>query len=592
MFEYRIDKDGTISKLNTEQESRVISHISQSFTKWDTLRNDQKDRYRDLKPELYLEKEAKKDTWKSNKRMNKIYSLFQTRQAFLWENIYADINKMFDVDVAGIGDEQIAKAQKSMLVEAFENMGLSQNLDKAMEHLDSVGEMCLFTCWKSRTKQVREKQEYIGIDGSINTQTVVVDKVVYDGAYVDTINPLNLVFDPSVNPDIKPDWDSCGKIIKTFQTYDSIAKNKAYSLTKEQLRKIKDTVSMDNMADDDDTDNDVIDKIDDITDGDKIEVLEYWGDFYVDDKLLKNWTVAVIGREHLARFMANPFIINPIINVATLRNPDNQRGIQTLYSIYDLSKAQEDDINETKDVQQLNKNPARFAPDNFFKDDEIEISPGKIIKYKQGLDDPSAIIPIVVPLIDANSQISYLDNAISNVSGIFPNMQGQEEGSNTTATEIKVKVQGQTARLSKDLDTIKQNGILRMIENVADLIANENLGQIQNIIVNENGVKRQVVVDDTVRQGDYQYRYSDNTANASKRQQFQEVIGLIEKLAGAGVPFNFMEIAKMGFGLIGIENTDKLFMEQNNGQGINQEGINGIEVGAGANNNPPLPEIY
>ena len=62
MFEYRIDKDGTISKLNTEQESRVISHISQSFTEWDSLRNDQKDRYRDLKPELYLEKEAKKDT--------------------------------------------------------------------------------------------------------------------------------------------------------------------------------------------------------------------------------------------------------------------------------------------------------------------------------------------------------------------------------------------------------------------------------------------------------------------------------------------------------------------------------------------------
>jgi hypothetical protein len=171
-------------------------------------------------------------------------------------------------------------------------------------------------------------------------------------------------------------------------------------------------------------------------------------------------------------------------------------------------------------------------------------------------------------------------------------MQGQEEGSNTTATEIKVKVQGQTTRLSKDLDTIKQNGIVKMIENVADLIANENLGQIQNIIVNENGVKRQVVVDDTVRQGDYQYRYSDNTAIANKRQQFQEAIGLIEKLAGAGVPFNFMEIAKMGLGLIGIENTDKLFMEQNNGQGINQAGINGVEIGAGTNNSPPLPEIY
>lgn len=589
MFEYIVDKDKEIQKLSQEQESNVVSNISQNFQEWDDIRQDQKDRYNLLKPEMYLQLETKEDTWKSKKRMNKIYSLFQTRQAFLWENIFSNIDKMFSVEGATPESEQYAKYQKAMLVDAFDKMELNKHIDKAVEYLDTVGEMCLFTCWKSRTKQEREKQTVINqITGLPETQTVVVDKEIYNGAYVDTINPLNLVFDPSVNPDITDEWDSCGKIIKTFQTYDAISKNKAYKLNKSQLLEIKDKLTPNANKNNEEV-NDDVDKIDDVIDDDKIEVLEYWGDFYVDGQLLKNWSIAVIGRQFLARFIANPFIINPIINVATLRNPDNYRGIQTLYSIYDLAKTQEDDINETKDVQQLNKNPARFAPDNFFKEDEIEISPGKVIKYKQGIDDPNAIIPIVVPLMDANTQINYLDSTISNVSGIFPNMQGNDETGSTTATEIKVKVQGQTTRLQKDIDTIKQNGIVKMVENVADLIANENIGEISTLMINDNGNKTSVMINDLVRKGSYEYKYSDNTAIANKRQQFTEALGLFEKMAAVpNINLNFKEILKTGLELLGFENTNKFFLQQqeimNNGQGIAPAGVPSGQVIAGNGN--------
>lgn len=43
-------------------------------------------------------------------------------------------------------------------------------------------------------------------------------------------------------------------------------------------------------------------------------------------------------------------------------------------------------------------------------------------------------------------------------------MQGQDEAKDATATEIQVKVQGQTTRLAKTLDAIKQNGIVPMVE--------------------------------------------------------------------------------------------------------------------------------
>lgn len=151
-----------------------------------------------------------------------------------------------------------------------------------------------------------------------------------------------------------------------------------------------------------------------------------------------------------------------------------------------------------------------LCAEGFFKEDKIRLFPGKVVTYKEGFEDPNAIIKMQFPLISNEQIIEYYDTTASSVSGIFPNMQGQDEVKDATATEIKVKVQGQTTRLSKILDTIKQNAIVPMVEKVADLEANMKTGD-ELLYMNTGRGRTSLIIGDTVRQGHYEYKYTDNT---------------------------------------------------------------------------------
>ena len=443
----------------------------------------------------------------------------------------------------------------------FYKIGLQRKLDMAVEHLGSVGEMCLFISWSKKYKQVRRPMDLIkqnfGLPILRQGAFGIFNQEIYNGANVEAINPLNLVFDPRVNPEDTAKWDACGKIIKSWETYDSIASNQLFKLSAEELADIKFMLSSPN----NDKDKSETQKIDDIIDNDRIEVLQYWGDYTtLNGKLLKNWHIVVIARKYVAVFEHNRWIINPIINMALFRDVESKRGIPELWSIYDLCKEQENKVNLQNDAQALNLNPPAYAPEGFFKENKVKLFPGKQVEYKQGLEDPSAIIKMNFPLFSNENIIQYYDSTASNVSGIFPNMQGQQEAHRATATEINVKVQGQTTRLAKTLDTIKQNVIVPMVSKVAELEANMKFGD-ETVLVNVFGQKMLKRVGDIVRQGNYEYKYTDNSGIQRKLMQNQTLTQILTPVWNdAAVALNKPEIVKEALNNAGFENTDKYFI--------------------------------
>ena len=299
---------------------------------------------------------------------------------------------MFDVTGRDEESEKNARMQKAALVDSFDKMKIGKQLDPAVEHLDVIGEACLFVGWKRKVKRIRrrmslaEQLESNGllslIRGRPEDAYGYFEQIIYDGAYVEAINPLNLVFDPAINPDNDEEWDKGLKIVKRFESYDMIAGNKFYNLGKSQLEEIKALLSKGSY---DDNDKDDEAKIDEIVNGNMIEVLRLFGDYTLSDgTVLHNWSATVIGRRYLAQFEENQFVINPLINAATQRDPETKRGIPTLFSIYDLCKDMETKANLENDVQQLNANPMRYAPKGFFDKDIIEAEPGKVLEYKKG----------------------------------------------------------------------------------------------------------------------------------------------------------------------------------------------------------------
>ena len=566
-FEFLVEKETASRKLNDSQVNNVVHEIADMWQNWDSARSKQKEIADKLRPEIYLDtresKDKGEDNWKSDVHLNKIYSLFQTQQAYIWDNIYSNVENMFDVQGKDELSDNNAKAQKTNLVNIFYKIGIQRKLDRAIEYLGSVGEICLFIGWKTQYKQVRRKLSEISQLDNVLFRTnsfVTINQEIYNGASVDAIDPINLVFDPQVNPEDVEKWDACGKIIKTWETYDSIANNKLYKLSKKELEDIKKTLNSQS-EDEDDTE---VEKVDDVVKENRIEVLQYWGNYTLDDgTVLRNWSAVVIGRQYLALFETNRWIINPIVNMAVFRDAKTKRGIPEIWSIYDLSKEQETKVNLQNDAQALNLNPPAYAPEGFFKDRNITLSPGKQVEYKQGLEDPSAIIKMQFPLFSNEDIIQYYDSTASTVSGIFPNMQGQAETRDATATEIKVKVQGQTTRLAKTLDNIKQNGIVPMVTKVAELDANMKFGDetIYSII---NGQRVTQTIGDTVRQGNYEYKYTDSNGIYRRTAKNQELMQLLSQVWNdPAVPLNKLEIVKDILKNADFEETYKYFLNQN-----------------------------
>ena len=568
MFEYVNETERDNIKLNQEQKTAVAQHIGELFSDWDSVRVKQKNIADILRPEIYLDERKKtykdsEDSWKSDIRLNKIYSLFQTQQAFIWENIYSNVENLFDVQGMDERSIKTANLQKDKLVNIFYKIGLQRKLDMAVEHLGSIGEMCLFISWSKKYKQIRRPSDVIRSNFKLpvkfSSAFGIVNQEIYNGANIEVINPLNLVFEPRVHPEDTSKWNSCGKIIKSWETYDSIASNKLYKLSQNQLQEIRSMLCVTT----NDKDKPESYKTDDIIDNNKIEVLQYWGDYTtLEGNVLKNWHIVVIARKYVALFEHNRWIINPIINMALFRDVESKRGIPELWSIYNLCKEQENKVNLQNDAQALNLNPPAYAPEGFFKENKVKLFPGKQVEYKQGLEDPSAIIKMSFPLISNESIIQYYDNVASNVSGIFPNMQGQQEYHNATATEINVKVQGQTTRLAKILDTIKQNVIVPMVEKVAELEANMKFGD-EKILINMSGGKVLQKIDDVVRQGNYEYKYTDNSGIQKKLMQNQSLTQLLAPVWNdASVLLNKTEIVKEALNNAGFENVEKYFNVQ------------------------------
>ena len=237
MFEFLVEKETEARKLSEAEASRVAADVGDLWKDWDEARSKQKAIAEKLRPEIYLDdrpaKERGEGNWKSDVHLNKIYSLSQTQQAFIWDNIYSNNEKLFDV--AGKDDDsgELARLQKATLVNIFYQIGIQRKLDRAIEYLLSCGEFCLFIGWKTKYRQIRRRMtlaealQQKGLEALFSGQNYgIFNQEIYNGPSVEPIDPMNLTFDPKINPEDGEKWDECGKIVKEWLTYDEIASNK------------------------------------------------------------------------------------------------------------------------------------------------------------------------------------------------------------------------------------------------------------------------------------------------------------------------------------------------------------------------------
>lgn len=540
------------NNLSYADEQYLLGQITEKYDYYEDARNSQIADNLLVKYAIYDSVIPKVNAWDCKIQLPDIYELAQTLKSHIVQNLYSHPDSMFDVEGIDYETQKYANKQKAMLVNTFESMKIEDEMEKIIDSVVETGEVTLFVGWETKTRRTRravtlDEQITKGIKESF----IVEDNVVYDNARVKFINYEDFVFDRAE----KENWDSCGKIYRTYLSLDEIKSNKSNNcLNPEKLEILKGVVAK------------KIAKNTHLTSSHngKIEVLEYWGDIELQNgTVLKNKLIVLAGRSVIIRFEDNPFVINPFIHANIIENPTTGRGISPLRVALILNNIASTILNKQLDALALMMNPPYLAPKGCFKGEQ-DVRPGKIIEY-----DATLMTSTPTPIsFDKAMQgwdfLNYFKSTIESATGIFKNMAGNIQESQRTATELNYSVGGQEARLNMILESINRKVIVPMVEKTAELISNFKLGK-ETVLANDRGHLYLVEIDDKIRNSNYVYRYGDRKASFERKAKLKELFEVLQsflKIETVANRIDWLECFKFAMEQYGIENANNFLTEE------------------------------
>lgn len=555
MPDIEIEKESKFKKLKPSDREDLAQTIGTWYSNFQDKRTSQIDVAEKIKEQIYLNQPNRNanQAWKSNIKENRLYTTKDSLKATMWRDIWSKEEQMFDVVGKSTQDDETAKLQKQAIVHALKEMQAGVQFDKASENWFVYGDFIFKTDWKTRKKIVKRP--------AIFTPFVDVELPIYDNANIEAIDPLNFVWDvTTLDIDNPESWDKCIKIYKRFESLDNIKNNAMYKLTQDQY---------DDLKSQDDTTSPTEAQSDEelalaTTYGDLKEILYLHGNFRFNGVEYKNVIAEVIERKYLIYFEENPIFINPFVWGACEIDPETKRGISPLKCILDLTLGKEELVNKLGDSAELLLNPPRIGDENSinekYRNENIELSPGKIVAVNALGGNP--LDTFIVNPQGIQEIAGYLDNVISDVSGVNANLMGSVNSGDRKATELNLAQSGATSRIALKLDKIYQVN-MKVIENVAELLAMFKTDS-ELIMVKDNGIKKEVEITQAIRQANYTYYYEDRNSLIDRRSKVQEALAMLTQ-AGQNPELmqriDWEEALKFGLEAIGFENVDKFFKD-------------------------------
>ncbi|MCR4881832.1 MAG: hypothetical protein K6A44_07775 [bacterium] len=496
------------SSVDISDKNFLVNMVSSSFDELDSQRQKQKADIKEVEDAIFLKSPDKF-------QMTDLFELYQTFKAHVWENLYSNLESLFDVKGMNEASEKTAALQKYNLQKYFELGKLQNVLDDAVDFLIRKSEAIVFVGWKTEEKFVRRKKiiplfDKVTKKTQKKKQIVIERKKVYDGLDLRAIDPENIVFDVD-----KQNYF----IYQTYVTLEELSCIKGFNFLDEetisQIRTYVDSASKKKNV------KGLVD--------DKIELLEYWGDIKLSDgSVAKNQVVAVAARQFVIRQELNPYIIKPFVVMNILKDPETNRGFVYLKTALPMKeKSQQIFINQLRALEFVT-NPAYLAPKGAFSNIDQDAQPGKIIEYEPSLM-PQAPTPLnMAGALQGWEFLSYLKNVEETSTGIFKNFTGVIDKTRS-ATEVQATVGGQNSRLAMIIDLINQYLVIPVIEKSAELIANL-IFEKEEIFVTEDENQRTEIIDDNVRDGDYKYLYGDRNAVQLRRFKLKEMFDICSNM--------------------------------------------------------------
>jgi len=561
---YTIDKQEY--KLDDEQSKELKSSIVNMYDSF----------YDDLQPHISDSERIKKHIYgilredkQENFLMTKIYEQAETYISQLLNKCAGSVESLFGIEGNTEADQKNANTMKAFLEDKLEKMDYLGEFRLGLRDYVEKGAFYRFTEWVTIVKEVKRIAKIDSLTGEEATPETLPENVtegritkletVYDGAKSIRINPYSIVFDKNK---VK-NWNSCPKINKTWLSPEEILARKDYKISQETQDKLKEIGKKNNNGSI--TNDDSSTTKDDATNGDMVEVLEYWGDLRLPDgTFLENWLTVIVGRLEVVRFCKNPFLINPFTRCSFLDDPDTGRELSPLLVAIVNNVKKSEVFKKIEKGMDFANNPCHITSGKIGLEGEIKAEPGKLIDTNtDGLNPNNPIIySIDGKGLNVNFEVMPMfDAEIEQSTGINKYLTGNVDGTKVDfATEASGIMGGGETRIQKDVDNIN-NFTKTDIQKIADLNANMISGTEQIKIRNNGKVEFKDITPDVV-QGNYEFKVADAKQQSLNKQKAQTTVNVLKEVAQGNPNANVDEISKYALeNVCDIKDTSKFFIE-------------------------------
>ena len=527
-YYYKDDNKKEIRKIDRDN---ICADINEKAKIWSQDVEEVREDYERVVREIYPSANEYKD---QVKMIPDVYEQRQSLKANMYKATYQNYDGMFDIEGLDPESHQLSAMLKSALVYDCYKIDLQSTLDKILDDYIDKGECAWFSHWTTKVerKRIQEKVPVIGINelGEDDLLDIEVinrpkDEIVYEGADIERIDPLNLYFDKSQ----KTHWESCGKIYREFVPLSYILSNKDYKLTREEVSDLKQTVS--NKQNESINDySDAYHNVDVKFIGSSVEVMEYYGDYILPNgDTARNVIIVVIAGKYLAKLEESLYPVCPIGYACYNERPDSLRGQTALKPALLLNELENKCMDLTMESWLLTTNPPMLAQKGFINSG-ITYEPGGVIEYNvDTLDDPGRM-PQPLNFSAGMRGFDFQDffkRKMEGATGVSPYMQGTGGlGGVRTAAESTYIYSGQTTRLSREAYLFSHNVIVPIIWAIYKL-KKEYQTTNDVIPVVKDGIKDFYEVTEQTRNGHYVFMIGNAQTSVEREQMVAKLFQLL-----------------------------------------------------------------
>lgn len=520
-------KDNNKKEIRKIDRDNICCDINNKAKIWSKDVEEVREDYDRVINEIYPSTNEHKD---QVKMIPDVYEQRQSLKANMYKSTYQNYDGMFDIEGLDPESHEMSAMLKSALVYDCYKIDLQSTLDKILDDYIDKGEAAWFAHWTTKVERKRIQSEVPILDEfgdliDISVENRAEDEVVYEGADIERIDPLNLYFDKSQ----RNHWESCGKIYREFVPLNYILSNQDYKLTREEISELKNLVSQRknetvyNYSDEYyDIDTKVL--------GSTVEVMEYYGDYILPNgDVARNVIIVVVAGKYLAKLDESLYPVCPIGYATYNERPDSLRGQTPLKPALLLNELENKCMDLTMEAWLLSTNPPMLAQKGFINSG-ITYEPGGVIEYNvDTLDDPGRMpqpLNFSAGLRGFDFQ-DFFKRKMEGATGVSPYMQGTGGlGGVRTAAESTYIYSGQTTRLSREAYLFSHNVIVPMIWAIFKL-KKEYQTTNDVIPVVREGIKDFYEVTEQARNGHYVFIIGNAQSSVEREQSVMKLFQLM-----------------------------------------------------------------